>query len=140
MFIPRLTPDVTADPGWEPDLARDVRARKFKGPFHTRPVAYGGPPHRPQIGAPRCEFPCGDLVSMLDQPELTPEWEAYLKTSYPTDIGLKRKGSLAQRREKNSPDQEGFALSTPLTHSPYGAPSLMPRPSTVPEPLRLPSP
>jgi len=72
---------------------------------------------------------------MLDQPELTPEWEAYLKQSTPPDIGSKGNRKLVQRSEE-LPDQEGFALlnphRTPISRRPR---CLMPNPSTVPEPL-----
>src|SRR5712672_323967 len=63
---------------------------------------------------PAAAAPLEDPVSMLDQPELTPEWEAYLKTSTPPDIGIKRKREPSPTYGKNCPAKKDSPFSTPL--------------------------
>src|SRR5712671_477877 len=85
--VPRLTPDVTADPGWE-QLLRETFAPKAKAPVVTPVLSPMEATPSSQLSPPATAAPLEDPVSMLDQPELTPEWEAYLKQSTPPDIGI----------------------------------------------------
>src|SRR5712672_2359472 len=80
--VPNLTPDVTADPGWE-QLLRETFAPKYKAPIVTPVLSpmEATPPSR--LSPPTTAAPLEDPVSMLDQPELTPEWEAYLMLRRP---------------------------------------------------------
>src|SRR5712671_420722 len=75
--VPRITPDVTADPGWE-QLLRETFAPKAKAPVTPVLSPMEATPSL-CLSPPAAAAPLEDLVSMLDQPELTPEWEAYLK-------------------------------------------------------------
>src|SRR5712672_3523739 len=88
--VPRMTTDVTADPGWE-QLLRETFTPKFKAPIVTPVLSPMEATPSSRLSSPAAAAPLEDPVSMLDQPELTPEWEAYLKTSTPPDIGIKRK-------------------------------------------------
>jgi len=80
--VPRLTPDVTTDPGWE-QLLRETFAPKAKAPVTPILSPMEATPSS-CLSPPAAAAPLEDPVSMLDQPELTPKWEAYLKTSTPT--------------------------------------------------------
>jgi len=74
---------------------------------------------------------------MLDQPELTPEWEAYLKTSTPPDIGIKRKREPSPTFGKNYPTKKDSPFSTPhrTPHIPSAPMSYAPTRLPSPEPL-----
>src|SRR5712672_1522862 len=61
---------------------------------------------------PAAAAPLEDPVPMLDQPELTPEWEAYLKQSTPPDIGIKRKREPSPTFRKNYPTKKDSPFST----------------------------
>src|SRR5712671_6545674 len=61
---------------------------------------------------PAVAAPLEDPVPMLDQPELTPEWEAFLKTSTPPDIGVKRKREASPTFGKNYPTKKDSPFST----------------------------
>src|SRR5712675_1150498 len=99
--VPRITPDVTADPGWE-QLLRETFAPKFQAPVVTSVPSPMEATPSSCLSPPATAAPLEDPVSMLDQPELTPEWEAYLKTSTPPDIG-KRKREPSPTFGKNYP-------------------------------------
>jgi len=91
--VPRLTPDVTTDPGWE-QLLRETFAPKYKAPVVTPVLSPMEATPSSRLSPPAAAAPLKDPVSMLDQPELTPEWEAYLKQSTPLDIwDQKEKGA-----------------------------------------------
>jgi len=83
---------------------------------------------------------------MLDQPELTPEWEAYLKTSTPPTSGSKGKGSLVLRSGRRTTRPRRIRPSQPRTALPTSRrpQCLMPRPVYRPPSryrlLPLPSP
>src|SRR5712672_4725622 len=87
-----------------------------------------------RLSPPAAAAPLEDLVSMLDQPELTPEWEAYLKTSTPPDIGIKRKREPSPTFGKNYPTKKDSPFSTPH-HTPHIPSALMSY-----APTHLPSP
>jgi len=74
---------------------------------------------------------------MLDQPELTPEWEAYLKQSTPPDIGIKRKREPSPTFGKNYPTKKDSPFSTPhrTPHIPSAPMSYAPTRLPSPEPL-----
>src|SRR5712671_1274275 len=133
--VPRMTPDVTADPGWE-QLLRETFAPKFQAP--VTPVLSpmeATPPSR--LSPPAAAAPLEDPVSMLDQPELTPEWEAYLKQSTPPDIGIKRKREPSPTFGKNYPTKKDSPFSTPhrTPHIPSAPMSYAPTRLPSPEPL-----
>src|SRR5712672_4164980 len=109
---PRMTPDVTADPGWE-QLLRETFAPKFKAPVVTPILSPMEATPSPRLSPPATAAPLEDPVSMLDQPELTPEWEASLKTSTPPDIGSKRKREPSPTFGKNYPTKKDSPFSTP---------------------------
>jgi len=136
--VPRMTPDVTADPGWE-QLLRETFAPKYKAPVTPVLSPMEATPSS-QLSPPAAAAPLEDPVSMLDQPELTPEWEAYLKQVPHRTSGSKGKGSLVNVREE-LPDQEGFALSTPhrTPHIPSAPMSYAPTRLPSPSHYRLPS-
>src|SRR5712671_1726996 len=81
--------------------------------------------------------PLKDLVSMFDQPELTPEWEAYLKQSTPPDTGIKRKREPSPTYGKNYPLKKDSPFSTPhhTPHIPSAPMSYVPTHLPSPEPL-----
>src|SRR5712671_5694990 len=68
---------------------------------------------RPPLSPPTTAAPLEDPVSMLDQPELMPEWEAYLKQSTPPDIRIKRKREPSPTFGKNYPTKKASPFSTP---------------------------
>src|SRR5712672_2261482 len=109
--VPRLTPDVTADPGWE-QLLRETFAPKYKAPVVTPILSPMEATPSSQLSPPAAAAPLEDPVSMLDQPELTPEWEAYLKTSTPPDLGAKRKREARPTFGKNNPTKKDSPFST----------------------------
>jgi len=141
--VPRLTPDVTADPGWE-QLLRETFAPKFKAPVvspilspmeATPSSRFVTPRYRCSPSRIRC--PC------LTNPRLTPEWEAYLKQSTPPDIGIKRKREASPTFGKNYPTKKDSPFSTPhrTPHIPSAPMSYAPTRLPSPEPLPpLPSP
>src|SRR5882757_6234408 len=110
--VPRLTPDVTADPGWE-QLLRETFAPKFQAPVVTPVLSPMEATPSSQLSPLAAAAPLEDPVSMLDQPELTPEWEAFLKTSTPPDIGAKRKREPSPTFGKNYPTKKDSPFSTP---------------------------
>src|SRR5712671_4150199 len=139
--VPRMTTDVTADPGWE-QLLHETFALKSKAPvtpvlspMEATPSSCLSPP---AAAAPLEDPP----VSMLDQPELTPEWEAYLKQSTPLDTGIKRKREPSPTYRKNYPAKKDSPFSTPhrtpyipsapMSYAPTCLPSPEPLPPTVP--------
>jgi len=73
---------------------------------------------------------------MRDQPEPQPEWESIFENKYPTDIGIKRKGSQSYVGTK-LPDKEGLAFLDPHA-SPYfrGPMSDAPTVYSLHEPLK----
>src|SRR5712671_6614532 len=73
--VPRMTHDVTADPGWE-QLLRETFVPKSKAPATPVLSPMEATPSS-RLSPPAAAAPLEDPVSMLDQPELTPEWEAY---------------------------------------------------------------
>src|SRR5882672_12941654 len=107
-----MTPDVTTDPGWE-QLLRETFAPKVKAPVTPILSPMEATPSS-CLSPPTAAAPLKDLVSMLDQPELTPEWEAYLKQSTPPDIGIKRKREPSPMYGKNYPTKKDSPFSTPL--------------------------
>src|SRR5712672_509255 len=109
--VPRLTPDVTADPGCE-QLLRETFAPESKAPATPVLSPMEATPSS-RLSPPAAAAPIKDPVSMLDQPELTPEWEAYLKTSTPPDIGIKRKREPSPTFGKNYPTKKDSPFSTP---------------------------
>ena len=127
-----MTPDVTADPGWE-QLLRETFAPKFQAPVTPvlSPMEATPPSH---LSPPAAAAPLEDPVSMLDQPELTPEWEAYLKQSTPPDIGIKRKREPSPTFGKNYPTKKDSPFSTP-----HRTPHIPSAPMSY-APTRLPSP
>src|SRR5712671_5578877 len=134
--VPRMTPDVTADPGWE-QLLRETFALKFKAPVTPVLSPMEATPSS-RLSPPAAAAPLEDLVSMLDQPELTPEWEAYLKQSTPPDIGIKRKREPSPTFGKNYPTKKDSPSSTPhcTPHIPSApmsyAPTRLPSPELLP--------
>src|SRR5712672_3894640 len=114
--VPRLTPDVTADPGWE-QLLRETFAPKAKAPV-TPVLSPMEATLSSRLSPPAAAAPLKDLVSMLDQPKLTPEWEAFLKTSTPPDTGVKRKRESSPTFGKNYPTKKDSPFSTPH-HTPH---------------------
>src|SRR5712671_2366158 len=52
-------------------------------------------------------------VPMQDQPELTPEWEAFLKQLTPQDAGVKRRRVPSPTYGKNYPTKKALPFSTP---------------------------
>jgi len=74
---------------------------------------------------------------MLDQPELTPEWEAFLKTSTPPDTRIKRKREPSPMFRKNYPTKKDLPFSTPhrTPHIPSAPMSYAPTRLPSPEPL-----
>src|SRR5712672_496018 len=127
-----MTPDVTADPGWE-QLLHKTFTLKAKAPVTPVLLPMEATPSL-RLSPPAAAAPLEDPVSMLDQPELMPEWEAYLKTSTPPDIRLKRKREPSPTFSKNYPAKKDSPFSTP--HRPPHIPSA-PMPYA---PTRLPSP
>src|SRR5712672_302009 len=134
--VPRLTPDVTADPGWE-QLLRETFAPKYKAPVVTPILSPMEATPSSQLSPPAAAAPLEDPVSMLDQPELTPEWEAYLKQSTPPDIGIKRKREPSPTYGKNYPAKKDSPFSTPhrTPHIPSAPMSYAPTHLPTPEPL-----
>src|SRR5712675_1816770 len=134
--VPRLTPDVTADPGWE-QLLRETFVPKYKAPVVTPILSPMEATPSSRLSPPAATAPLEDLVSMLDQPELTPEWEAYLKTSTPPDIGIKRKREPSPTYGKNYPAKKDSPFSTPhrTPHIPSAPMSYAPTRLPSPEPL-----
>src|SRR5712671_3372153 len=110
--VPRMTPEVTADPGWE-QLLRETFAPKYKAPVVTPVLSPMEATPSSQLSPPATAAPLEDPVSMLDQPELTPEWEAYLKQSTPPDTGIKRKREPSPTYGKNYPAKKDSPFSTP---------------------------
>jgi len=133
--VPRMTPDVTADPGWE-QLLRETFAPKFQAPVTPVLSPMEATPSS-LLSPPAAAAPLEDPVSMLDQPELTPEWEAYLKTSTPPDIGIKRKREPSPTFRKNYPTKKDSPFSTPhrTPHIPSAPMSYAPTRLPSPEPL-----
>src|SRR5712675_905585 len=133
--VPRITPDVTADPGWE-QLLRETFAPKAKAPVTPVLSPMEATPSL-CLSPPTAAAPLEDPVSMLDQPELTPEWEAYLKTSTPPDIGIKRKREPSPTFGKNYPTKKDSPFSTPhrTPHIPSLPMSYSPTPLPSPPPL-----
>src|SRR5712671_5966434 len=133
--VPRMTTDVTTDPGWE-QLLRETFAPKSKAP--VTPVLL---PMEATLSShllpPATAAPLENLVSMLDQPELTPEWEAYLKQSTPLDTGIKRKREPSPTYGKNYPMKKDSPFSTPhrTPHIPSALMSYAPTRLPSPEPL-----
>src|SRR5712672_1187575 len=134
--VPRLTPDVTADPGWE-QLLRETFAPKYKAPVVTPVLSPMEATPSSCLSPPAAAAPLEDPVSMLDQPELTPEWEAYLKQSTPPDIGIKRKREPSPTFGKNYPTKKDSPFSTPhrTPHIPSAPMSYAPTRLPSPEPL-----
>src|SRR5712672_2582604 len=134
--VPRLTPDVTADPGWE-QLLRETFAPKSKAPVVTPILSPMEATPSSRLSPPAAAAPLEDPVSMLDQPELTPEWEAYLKQSTPPDIGIKRKREPSPTFGKNYLTKKGSPFSTPhrTPHIPSAPMSYAPTHLPSPEPL-----
>src|SRR5712671_102828 len=134
--VPRITPDVTADPGWE-QLLRETFAPKFKASVTPVLAPMEATPSS-RLSPPAAAAPIEDPVSMLDQPELTPEWEAYLKQSTPPDIGIKRKREPSPTFGKNYPTKKDSPFSTPhrTPHIPLApmsyAPTRLPSPKPLP--------
>src|SRR5712672_47375 len=135
-IVPRMTTDVTADPGWE-QLLRETFTLKSKAlvtpilsPMEATPLSCLSPP--------AAAAPLKDPVSMLDQPELTPEWEAYLKQSTPPDTGTKRKREPSPTFGKNYPTKKDSPFLTPhrTPHIPSApmsyAPTRLPSPKPLP--------
>src|SRR5712672_2843244 len=89
------------------------------------------------LSPPATAAPLEDPVSMLDQPELTPEWEAYLKQSTPLDTGIKRKREPSPTYGKNYPAKKDSPFSTPhcTPHIPSAPMSYAPTCLPSPEPL-----
>jgi len=131
--VPRLTPDVTADPGWE-QLLRETFAPRYKAPVVTPVLSPMEATPSSRLSPPAAAAPLEDPVSMLDQPELTPEWEAYLKQSTPPDIGIKRKRVPSPTFGKNYPTKKDSPFS-----SPHRTPHIPSAPMSY-APTRLPSP
>jgi len=133
--VPRLTPDVTADPGWE-QLLHETFALKYKAPVTPVLSPMEATPSS-RLSPPATAAPLEDPVSMLDQPELTPEWEAYLKQSTPPDIGIKRKREASPTFGKNYPTKKDSPFSTPhrTPHIPSAPMSYAPTRLPSPEPL-----
>src|SRR5712672_414595 len=135
--VPRMTPDVTTDPGWE-QLLCEMFAPKFKAPVVTPVPSPMEATPSSRLSPPAAAAPLEDPVSMLDQPELTPEWEAYLKTSTPPDIGIKRKREPSPTFGKNYPTKKDSPFSTPH-HTPHIPSALMSyAPTHLPSPKSLP--
>src|SRR5882757_9421632 len=140
-IVPRMTPDVTADPGWE-QLLRETFAPKYKAPVATPVLSPMEATPSSSLSPPATAAPLEDPVSMLDQPELTPEWEAYLKQSTPPDTGIKRKREPSPTYRKNYPTKKDSPFSTPhrtphipsapMSDAPSRLPSPEPLPPTVP--------
>src|SRR5712671_2872452 len=133
--VPWMTPDVTADPGWE-QLLRETFAPKAKAPVTPVLSPMEATPSS-QLSPPAAAAPIKDPVSMLDQPELTPKWEAYLKQSTPLDIGTKRKREPSPTFRKNYPTKKDLPFSTPhhTPHIPSAPMSYAPTRLPSPEPL-----
>src|SRR5712672_1554812 len=134
--VPRLTPNVTANPGWE-QLLRETFAPKFQAPVVTPVLSPMEATLSSRLLPPAAAAPIEDPVSMLDQPELTPEWEAFLKTSTPPDIGIKRKREPSPTFGKNYPTKKDSPFSTPhrTPHIPSAPMSYAPTRLPSPEPL-----
>jgi len=134
--VPRINPRRHRRSWLGTAFARDIRA-KVQAPVTPRPVAYGGHPVVAIVAPPLPLLPLEDPVSMLDQPELTPEWEAYLKTSTPPDIGIKRKRESSPTFGKNYPTKKDSPFSTPhrTPHIPSAPMSYAPTRLPSPEPL-----
>src|SRR5712672_49188 len=115
--VPRMTPDVTADPGWE-QLLRETFAPKFQAPVVIPVLSPMEATPSSRLSPPATAAPLEDPVSMLDQPKLTPEWEAYLKQSTPPDIGIKRKQEPSPTFGKNYLTKKDSPFSTPH-HTPH---------------------
>jgi len=135
--VPQMTPDVTP-----PILAGNSscarHSRRSSRPPLSPPVLSpmeATPSSR--LSPPAAAAPLEDPVSMLDQPELTPEWEAYLKTSTPPDIGIKRKREPSPTFRKNYPTKKDSPFSTPhrTPHIPSAPMSYAPTRLPSPEPL-----
>src|SRR5712672_2179075 len=97
------------------------------------------------LSPPTAAAPIEDPVSMLDQSELTPEWEAFLKASTPPDTRIKRKREPSPMFRKNYPVKKDLPFSTPhrtphipsapMSYAPTRLPSpqlLLPAPPAVP--------
>src|SRR5712672_194281 len=134
--VPRMTHDVTADPGWE-QLLCETFAPKYKAPVVTPILSPMEATLLLRLSPPAAAAPLEDPVSMLDQPELTPEWEAYLKQSTPPDIGIKRKREPSPTFGKNYPTKKDSPFSTPhrTPHIPSAPMSYAPTRLPSPEPL-----
>src|SRR5712675_2267414 len=134
--VPRMTPDITTNPGWE-QLLRETFAPKFKAPVVSPVPSPMEATPSSRLSPPATAAPLEDPVSMLDQPELTPEWEAYLKTSTPLDIGIKRKREPSPTFGKNYPTKKDSPFSTPhrTPHIPSAPMSYAPTRLPSPEPL-----
>src|SRR5712672_802212 len=134
--VPRMTPNVTANPGWE-QLLRETFAPKFKAPVVTPVLSPMEATPSSCLSPPAAAAPLKDPVSMLDQPKLTPEWEAYLKQSTPPDIGIKRKREPSPTFGKNYPTKKDSPFSTPhrTPHIPSAPMSYAPTRLPSPEPL-----
>src|SRR5882757_10698547 len=130
-----MTTDVTADPGWE-QLLCETFALKSKAPVTPVLSPMEATPSS-HLSPPAAAAPLEDPVSMLDQPELTPKWEAYLKTSTPPDIGIKRKWEPSPTYGKNYPTKKDSPFSTPLRtpHIPSAPMSYAPTCLPSPKPL-----
>src|SRR5712672_1894288 len=133
--VPRMTLDVTADPGWEQLLCKTF-APKYKAPVIPVLLPMEATPSS-RLSPPAAAAPLEDLVSMLDQPKLTPEWEAYLKQSTPPDIGTKRKREPSPTFGKNYPAKKDSPFSTPhrTPHIPSALMSYAPTRLPSPKPL-----
>src|SRR5712671_2397935 len=134
--VPRLTPDVTTDPGWE-QLLRETFAPKYKAPVAASALPPTGATPSSCLSPPAAPVPLEDPVPMLDQPKLTPKWEAYLKQNTPPDIGIKRKRDPSPTFGKNYPTKRDSPFSTPhrTPHIPSTPMSYAPTRLPSPEPL-----
>src|SRR5712672_1987756 len=134
--VPRLTPDVTADPGWE-QLLHETFTPKYKAPVITPVLSPMEATPSLRLSPPATTAPLEDPVSMLDQPKLTPEWEAFLKTSTPPDTGIKRKREPSPMFGKNYPTKKESPFLTPhhTPHIPSAPMSYAPTCLPSPEPL-----
>src|SRR5712672_2038818 len=130
-----MTPDVTADPGWE-QLLHKTFTLKAKAPVTPVLSPMEATPSS-RLSPPAAAAPLEDPVSMLDQPKLTPEWEAYLKQSTPPDIRIKRKWEPSPTYGKNYPMKKDSPFSTPhrTPHIPSALMSYAPTRLPSPQPL-----
>src|SRR5712672_1445427 len=130
-----MTPDVTADPGWE-QLLHKTFTLKAKAPVTPVLLPMEATPSL-RLSPPAAAAPLEDPVSMLDQPELMPKWEAYLKQSTPLDTGIKRKREPSPTYRKNYPAKKDSPFSTThrTTYIPSAPMSYAPTHLPSPEPL-----